>query len=502
MKIKIGLLTLIMVTGVIFSCEDILDEALPSAPTENQFANNEENFDKIVVAIYQKLQDFYRWRGGAGNWVHGSWLLPDDNLTVTAGGRSSPYENFSDLNTSSNRLADFFNMHYHLIGRANTMIDLQEKFGDDAYVSEELKNAHLGEALFLRGYINLKLYNFWGTAPLNIERINDLADVFLPNSSGTELIDQAIMDLQTASQLLPDQPIREGRVWNESAYGMLGKALMIRGTSTGSGSDFNDALSAFNNVTSRTLVANFEENFLETTENNTESLFEVQVGKNLVLNNVWLSNDNFDVVGDISATYVYFNTQDDPGWITDQTFVPTSSVIPLMDPQDPRTFLSVDSSFASVKKYVTQFSGATTAAANWNNPRILRYADVLLLKAEAIVRSGGALSEAIGLVNQVRERARNMNTTGFPQDLNTGEGDANTVLDWIYNERRIELAFEEDHRWQDMRRRHMAGEISLTNPAYDWGSLQDVNFQEHNLLFPFPNSEILANNSLQQNTGY
>ena len=95
-----------------------------------------------------------------------------------------------------------------------------------------------------------------------------------------------------------------------------------------------------------------------------------------------------------------------------------------------------------------------------------------------------------------------MGTTGFPQDLNTGEGDSNTVLEWIFNERRIELAFEEDHRWQDMRRRHMAGEIDLTSPSYDWGSLQTVNFQSHNLVFPFPDGELLSNSNLQQNTGY
>ena len=329
---------MLLVGGVIFSCDDMLDEALPSDPVENQFVSSEENFDKTVVGIYQKLQDFYRWRGGAGSWVHGTWLLPDDNLTVTPGGRSSPYENFTDLNTTSNGLGTYFNMHYHLMGRANTFFDLQETYGDDVYSTTGLRDTHRGEALFLRGYIFLKLYNMWGTAPLSTERVTDLNEVFLPNSSGTQLIDQAIADLQEATQLLPDAPLQPGRIWNESAYGLLGKALMIRGTSSGSAGDYSEALAAFNNITSRILVANFEENFLETTENNSESLFEVQVGKNININNVWLSNDDFDVVGDLSATWVFFDVQDEPGWITDQTFLPTSSLLPLMDPQDPGPF--------------------------------------------------------------------------------------------------------------------------------------------------------------------
>ena len=502
MKIKKLILTLLLTGGVVFSCDDILDEALPTDPTENVFASTEDNFDKTAVGMYQKLQDFYRWRGGAGSWIHGAWLLPDDNLTVTPGGRHSPYENFTDLNTTSNSLSTLFELHYNLIGRTNTFIDLQQTYGDDVYVTEGLRDAHLGEALFLRGYMFLRLYNYWGTAPLSTERIKELDQVFLPNSSGTQLIDQAIADFSQAAQLLGDTPLNPGRIWNESAYGMLGKALMIRGVATGAAGDYTEALAAFNNITSRTLVADFEENFLETTEDNSESLFEVQVGKNLAINNVWLSNDDFDVVGDISATWVFFDVQDEAGWITDQTFVPTSSLLPLLDPQDPRTPLTVDLDNGTVRKYVTEVSGATSNAAHWNNPRVLRYADVLLLQAEAIVRSGGALSEAIGLVNQVRERARNMDTTGFPAELNTGEGDANTVLEWIFDERRVELAFEEDHRWQDMRRRHMGGEIDLTSAAYDWGSLQEVNFQEFNLLFPFPDGELLSNNQLQQNPGY
>ena len=326
MKIKKLLLTLLLTGGVVFSCDDILDEALPTDPTENVFASTEGNFDKTAVGMYQKLQDFYRWRGAATSWIHGSWLLPDDNLTVTPGGRHSPYENFTDLNTTSNSLGTFFDLHYHLIGRANTFLDLQDNYGDDVYVTDGLRDAHRGEALFLRGYMFLRLYNYWGTAPISTERINDLNDVFLPNSTGTQLIDQAIADFEQAANLLPDTPLNQGRIWNESAYGMLGKALMIRGTSSGSAGDFSAALTAFNNITSRTLVPNFEENFLETTEDNDESLFEVQVGKNLAINNVWLSNDDFDVVGDISATWVFFDVQDLADWFTDQTFVPTSTV--------------------------------------------------------------------------------------------------------------------------------------------------------------------------------
>ena len=139
-----------------------------------------------------------------------------------------------------------------------------------------------------------------------------------------------------------------------------------------------------------------------------------------------------------------------------------------------------------------------------NNPRILRYADVLLLKAEAMVRSGGSLSEAVGLINQVRARARK-SVTGtasvVPADLSTSELNAATVLDWIFKERRIELACEEGHRWYDLRRRHIAGEIDLK--TWNFSSKRiDFAFKNDNVNFPLPEIEVIENPNLEQNPGY
>jgi hypothetical protein len=140
-----------------------------------------------------------------------------------------------------------------------------------------------------------------------------------------------------------------------------------------------------------------------------------------------------------------------------------------------------------------------------NNPRILRYADVLLLKAEAIVRSGGSLSEAIELINQIRTRARKSTLTGVeaavPANLNTAETDATVVLDWVYQERRRELACEDGHRWYDLRRRHIAGEIDLK--VWNFNSKKiDLVFKDFNVNFPLPELEVIDNPNLDQNTGY
>ena len=75
------------------------------------------------------------------------------------------------------------------------------------------------------------------------------------------------------------------------------------------------------------------------------------------------------------------------------------------------------------------------------------------------------------------------------------------MLDWIFEERRLELAFEEGHRWWDLRRRHLAGEIDLTD--HEFNSLDlDFNFEERHLYFPLPELEVVENPNLSQNPGY
>lgn len=162
----------------------------------------------------------------------------------------------------------------------------------------------------------------------------------------------------------------------------------------------------------------------------------------------------------------------------------------------------------NVVKYIKDGMPTNNKAPNEqskNNPRILRYADVLLLKAEVLVRSGGSLSEAIGIINQVRTRARKSATSGVeapvPENLSTSETNPATVLDWIYKERRIELACEEGHRWYDLRRRHIAGEIDLKTWNFNSKRI-DFQFKNDNVNFPLPEIEVIENPNLNQNPGY
>ncbi|MDD4426464.1 MAG: RagB/SusD family nutrient uptake outer membrane protein, partial [Mariniphaga sp.] len=105
----------------------------------------------------------------------------------------------------------------------------------------------------------------------------------------------------------------------------------------------------------------------------------------------------------------------------------------------------------------------------------------------------------------IDERARNSTETGgpaaVPADRNVAETNTATVLEWIFEERRLELAFEEGHRWWDLRRRHIAGEIDLKNWNFD-SRLITFNFKDYNVNFPLPDNEVVENPNMDQNEGY
>jgi hypothetical protein len=100
----------------------------------------------------------------------------------------------------------------------------------------------------------------------------------------------------------------------------------------------------------------------------------------------------------------------------------------------------------------------------------------------------------------VRKRARDMVSGGTsPADYSTAETNKTTIMQWIMNERLIELAGE-GQRWFDIRRWDKEGLITLDNSFFS--SIQTVSFQAKHIFFPIPNSEIDVNPNVKQNVGY
>ena len=489
------------------SCKESHLDVIPALPTEDTYFANVSQMREGIVGVYSKLVYFYNYN--KNNFYHDVRLLPDDDLTTSS---DDPFEVFSGINASNGKSADYFKYLYQVVGRANSMLDVIQKKGSTIYTDTTLRAANRGELLFLRAFGNFQLWNLYGTAPLVTSRTTEQSDLTPPNSSATQLLDQAITDLTAATTLLQGYDITKwggdkGRVTQGAAYAMLGKVYLFRGSVNKNNADFLAAALAFSNVKGYSLV-DYGDNFNVAKENNAESVFEVQLGDNVQPGNIWLDTDTFSGNGDISGFWGFFNG--DFKLFGTPKFVPTAALLANYSKKDGRYSHSLNSDGSQVVKYVEYGNDAVGLAngGNGNNARIIRYADVLLLQAEALVQSGGSTATAIGLLNQVRQRARGAGA--FPTDFSTAETDRTKIMKAIIEERRVELAFEEGHRWFDLKRWHLNGILKtvygkdLSN--WDFSSVrQGIDFTfdvTKNLYLPLPASELALNPNLVQNTGY
>jgi starch-binding outer membrane protein, SusD/RagB family len=516
-KIALSVLVVWTISLSFQGCKESNLDLEPKAETEASFFKDDYQFMRAIIGTYAKLTDIFWFNNN--NPRHYVWMLPGDDLT-TRGGYFS--ESFNGVVVSEDGLNDLWTAYYRIISRANVILEKIEEAPNDpgTHITTQTTEWVKGEALFLRSLMYYKLWNLWGTAPLINKRIKDLASSKNPNSTGTQLLDQAIEDLTLAAALLPGEweSIYIGRATKEAANGLLGKCLVFRAcynmkTNAGSAAtDYTSAIEAFNKITTRSLVANYADNFSYATENNSESLFEWQAGIQEGFENIWLNND-FGQNMSMHSYWGFFNCE----WSfwAGTPFYPTKKIIAAFEPGDPRideSYVATDDERYDGFQWVkyTKNIGPMGLTVSANNPRILRYADVLLLKAEAILQSGGTKSDAIGLINQVRTRARGAGT--IPADLSTSESDPQVIMQWIMDERFRELSGEDDHRWFDLKRWHYAGYLDLGTWGSDILGFSSVreDFDFHNWLtetqgklwFPIPSSETDQNELIVQNPGY
>jgi hypothetical protein len=483
-----------------FACNKKAIDIAPVNPSEADYFLKESEFERAVLGIYASLTPLFNHNGGTH--IAPLYFLPGDDVTLT---NEDPFEHFITLNSGNGVTNSFYQNIYRMIGRANLVLG-KIAVESGVYTTPTSKNSHKGEALFLRawGYYNLWVY--FGKAPVLKERITTAANLYPAESKGTELLDQAVIDLTEAATLLPASwaTAQRGRVTANAANGMLGKVLVFRGTVNKTATDFTAAIAAFNKISGVSLVPNFGDNFDVNKENNAESLFEFQAST-AGGDNVWLPNEFDGAIGTMSSYWGYFyqgNTRSN----NNRNYIATNKLLSAITPADPRFLFTVNPTSTSGKQLIKWSKNDLTGGngqSSANNPRLLRYADVLLLKAEAILQSNGSTSEAIGLINQIRTRARNMMPGGLtPADYSTTETNKTTIMSWIMNERFIELAAE-GHRWPDLRRWHLAGVLTLNNAFFDATNTAQLGFDPNkHIVFPIPLTELDRNPNVTQNSNY
>lgn len=431
------------------------------------------------------LYNNYKWEG-PGNFMIGI-ITPSDGM-------------FSALWASS----------YKGIGRANAALENIQNMSTDL-ISQDKKEALFGQALFLRALFYFNLAVYFQDVPL-ITKVQTLEEAYVPKNTYQEVNAQIIQDLKDAINKLPvSYPSEQyGYATKGAALGLLARVSLYN-------KDYQGVLDATSALLSLgyTLNANYGQLFTEQGESSKEVIFSVRFNQD-VSNNGELFSGTF--LGNPAVDKLPMPNMVNDYYCTDGKPITASPLYNAATPKanrDPRLSASVyfkndtflvdtKAKFAGnvptkygLRKYIRNTSVSASGIAAYNpggqDFYIIRYADVLLMRAEALIELN-QLPEAYTLIDQVRQRV-NM------PSVETAEGASlsqSQLRDVVRHERRVELAFEglryfDLKRWGDVQNaflRAKADNVSGYAPIYLPGKSE---------VFPIPLGELNVNSNLVQN---
>ena len=515
---------ILLVAFLMNACDVTVEN--PNTITTATFWNTETDAQYGVNAVYNM---FYK-PGTYSRWL---WFRLD--LTSDEGFSQSPwaelkewtdfrYNNYNFWEGNGWTYRDF----YEAIFRANQVL---HHVPDIEFANQVDKDRILGQAYFLRGLYYYNLAVLWGSTN------NSLPIVLEPSTpgmqpdghTGTEVYQQAINDFTEAQNLLPEEwdNLNKGRATKGAALAFRAKSYMqlhqwdearsdLHWLVEGGGSQYYD------------LVPNYRDNFRSDTENNKESVFEIQFSD---VNQAPAGDGDFDVNPNLGLNRGQFFAPPGIGW-TDGEVRPWivdefKKEKDLNDNFDIRLKYTVfyedqHNDFENNERIYREVSNEDT----WNrddwrgrvfyrkyssehyrdfddyhnptNVRLVRFADVLLMYAESIVESGGNLADAVSHVNRVRARA---NMPALSVNHPTAASNADAFLKRLQMERMLELATE-GNRWPDIKRWGLVynqegiNELRSRDPDFN-----NFVLGRHDVL-PIPSSENDNNPNVEQNPGY
>lgn len=489
---------------VLNACQDkFLDRQPLDQVTESTFYKTEADAVAAINAAYDPLQWYLVY--GRGDW-HFRWLFGEvvsDNADKGGSGDNDQpnmlqLANFT-ANANNGHIEGEWATKYTGIYRANLVLEKVPAIE----MNNDLKARILAEAKFLRGYYYYELVIKFGGVPLVLNSLRP-SEYNLSRATAAECWAQIEKDLTEAAAVLPEKGQYGandlGRATKGAANGYLLKALSFQ-------KKWVEAEAVANTIINSgqySLAADYSSIFKQSGENGSGSVFEIQyrAGTNNNWGAPWLGEGNINNV--FTRARGPFN-----GW---GFVIPTQSLVDEFETGDPRLTATVVQAgdvvgdwgvydptqidpaykYASRKFFIDMAEVPQGEDPNLNGPgndRILRYADILLLHAEAAANNGNEAAARTS-VNLVRARARNGNNAILPDVTASGVD----LLNAIYHERRVELALE-GHRFFDLVRWGRAGSTMRST---------GVNFVDGvHELFPIPQSQIdVTNGSLNQNPGY
>ncbi|MEM1327021.1 MAG: RagB/SusD family nutrient uptake outer membrane protein [Bacteroidota bacterium] len=455
---KIALCTLVAILFAISCAEEDLNKLNPNQLVPETFYKNEAELQEGVNSIYASLQSTQLYS-------REMWFLhdlrSDDN--VSGGGQLETPRNQLLIGThdpANPVMGNVWSGLYRVILRANIVINNAPNAED---ISSDVRDRIVGEALFARGFAYYQLGTLWGGVPIFTEFATAFDDT-KPRSTQEETMAQAISDLQAAASSLPEKSATDpGRFTRGAANGMLGRAHLFLG-------DYTAAKTALQNVVNSgeySLVDEYDDNFQEENEYNTESVMEIGYAD--------IGQFNWNPTGDNLGNEGSVRSQEYSaiGW---RNLIPSPSLIEehespangdeKRDPRLDKNFYFTGDPFAAGASTLTaEAQRGNSVMVNgeeqkisWRkysimykldpggyritgiNHRVLRYAEVLINLAEAELESGNR-GTAVDLLNQVRARP-SVDMPAYPT-ANYPVSTDEEVMRAIIHEKRVEHCSEQ-----------------------------------------------------------
>ena len=502
-------ITAVSLISINSGCKKFLDTQRQGTYTSDNYPFPEGGtpYDTFLFSAYDALRAY--------NYVSDGFMVATSIRSDDADKGSTPTDGGADVIAMDNfpvllngRVNTLWTEYFTMINRCNTIID-QVQNNTDIVATPEAKLQAEAEARFLRAYSYFFLVRAYGRVP-KIDKVLEVT-ANIPQSNPTEIYAFIESDLIFAAANLPISWDKKfaGRSSKGAANGMLAKVYLYQ-------KKWAMAMSTANTVMTSgqyDLSVNYTTIFGESGENSKESIFEIQGTASATV-----PTNNGIQYANIQGTRGNTNEWN-RGWGWN---MPSAQLEAAYEPNDPRkTRTILYSSQAGVPsqtiygqtaplfpsevpntKYNQKVLTSPSFIAQynsrggwWMNVRILRYADVVLMYAEAANELGGAtnISNALAAVNSVRTRARIGAPAGtLPNLVLTDQNDLRLA---IRQERRIELAMEHERFFDIVR-------WGISQQAMQDAGKANFNPSRDNLL-PIPQQQIdLSKGVLTQNPGY
>ncbi len=432
---------------VMASCSDDFVDVKPNNENSEDFFNSEEDYQNALIAAYDLLQSTYL------NVMLGE--IASDN-TLAGGENPNDVPGIQEIDDMihtpiNEQLRSIWSWMYAGVNRANYILEFQNK------TDFEGKEGVLAQARFLRAYYYFELVKWFGDVPFAVDTRIQFGDQFdIPRTPKETVYEQMELDLIYAADNLPYVQQETGRITKGAAQALLVKVYLYQDKFAEAANVLEDLI----NNGPYDLLTDYSTMFENDNENNIESVFEVQYTD--------LEGAGFGCLqcseGNVAVGFNGIRSYNGPVFESGFSFnVPTQEVVNAFEPGDLRletAILDIDAwaeqtgaTFTTGnehtgyynRKYIARQGDLNTGDANLTNPnnyRAIRFADVLLMAAEALNRGGLNDMQAQMYLNRVRERA-------FGNSNNNVTATGTALTNAIYRERRVELVGE-GHRFFDL----------------------------------------------------